>query len=309
MSSLVARLFRPLLTFALMIGPFALPAEAQSAQDRLWEAINGQDVAALRAAAAEGADVNAPNNEGRVPLYRALVLQRQPLVEALLELGADANAKDHHGDPLLIIAMSVGSAEGALALIRAGADPSAVDTIGKSALYYAINMQQPEIIAALVAAGADVNAPSVATDSADPELPLFHAIKLGDVATAKQLLAAGADVKALDAKGSAPLHRAVLVRPDDRLVEMVTALLDAGAEPNAMRPKGGAPLHNLLFVGEDLQPATFQAVAVLFQRHGADLNLPADFDGATPLDVARTKGNQAAVDVLTQLGATCRIAC
>src|SRR5690348_3305245 len=131
MPSLIARLFRRLVTLGLMIGPFAVPAEAQTPSDRLWDAINGQDVAALRAAAAEGADVNAPNSEGRVPLYRALVLQRQPLVEALLELGADANAKDHHGDPLLIIAMSVGSADGALALIKAGADANARDTIGK----------------------------------------------------------------------------------------------------------------------------------------------------------------------------------
>ena len=64
----------------------------------------------------------------------APLLQRQPLVEALLELGADANATDHHGDPLLIIAMSVGSADGALSLIRAGADANARDTIGKSAM-------------------------------------------------------------------------------------------------------------------------------------------------------------------------------
>lgn len=307
--TLFASLFRRLLTLALMIGPFAVPAEAQTAADKLWEAINGQDVAALRAAVAEGADVNAPNNEGRVPLYRALVLQRQPLVEALLELGADANAKDHNGDPLLIIAMSVGSADGALALIKAGADPSAIDTIGKSALYYAINLQQPDIVAALIKAGADVNAASVASDASDPELPLFHAIKMGDAPTAQQLLAAGADVKARDAKGSAPLHRAVMVRPDDKLVALVTALLDAGAEPDAMRPKGGTALHNLIFSGGDLQPATIQAVAVLFQRHGGDLNVPAEYDGATPLDVAKAKGNQPAVDILARLGGTCRKTC
>lgn len=306
---LLSRLFRPLLTFALMIGPFAVPAEAQTPGDKMWDAINGQDVAALRAAVAEGADVNAPNDEGRVPLYRAIVLQRQKLVEALLELGADANAKDHHGDPLLIIAMSVGSSDGALALIKAGADPSARDTIGKSALYYAINLRQPAIVAALVAAGADVNGPSDPSDASDPTLPLFHAIKVGDLPSVKQLLAAGADVNARDVKGSTPLHRAVLVRPDDYLVALVEALLDAGADANAMRPKGGAPLHNLLFGGGDLQPATVARLVELFQRHRADLNLPAEFDGATPLDVARTKGNQAAVDALSGLGAVCKTAC
>ena len=304
-----ARLFRRLATLALMIGPFAVPAEAQTPGDRMWDAINGQDVAALRAAVAEGADVNAPNEEGRVPLYRAIVLQRQKVVDALLELGADANAKDHHGDPLLIIAMSVGSTDGALALIRAGADANARDTIGKSALYYAIKEQQPDLVAALIAAGADVNAPSDATDAGDPTLPLFLAIKLGDLGIAQQVLAAGADVNARDAKGSAPLHRAVLARPEDVMLAIVTALLDGGADPNAMRPKGGAPLHNLVFGGGDLQPATIAEVASLFAQHRADLNLPAEFDGATPLDVAKAKGNQAAIDALTSLGAQCKLNC
>jgi ankyrin repeat protein len=305
----IAKLFRRLVTFGLMIGPFAVPAEAQTPADHLWDAINGQDVAALRAAVAEGADVNAPNNEGRVPLYRALVLQRQPLVEALLELGADANAKDHHGDPLLIIAMSVGSADGALALIHAGADANARDTIGKSAMYYAINMQQPEIVTALIKAGADMNAPSDPTDVNDPTQPLFLAIKTGQLDVTRQVIVAGADVNARDAKGSVPLHRAVLARPDDVMLGMVTALLDAGADANAMRPKGGAPLHNLIFGGGDLQPATVADVLSVFAQHRADINLPAEFDGATPLDVAKAKGNHAAIQALTSLGAQCKLNC
>ena len=109
--NILTRLLRRFIALAYLIGPFAAPAEAQSPQDHLWTAINAQDVDELRAAVAEGANVNAPNAEGRVPLYRAIVLQRQPLVDALLELGADANATDHRGDPLLIIAMSVGSAK------------------------------------------------------------------------------------------------------------------------------------------------------------------------------------------------------
>jgi ankyrin repeat protein len=305
----VTRLFHRLVTLGLMIGPFAAPAEAQTPADHLWDAINGQDVAALRAAVAEGADVNAPNNEGRVPLYRALVLQRQPLVEALLELGADANAKDHHDDPLLIIAMSVGSAEGALALIHAGADANARDTIGKSAMYYAINIRQPEIVTALIKAGADVNAPSDPTDVNDPTQPLFLAIKTGQLGVAQEVIAAGADVNARDAKGSVPLHRAVLARPDDVTVGLVTALLDAGADANAMRPKGGTPLHNLAFGGGDLRPETLIKVATLFAQHKANLSLPAEFDGATPLDVAKAKGNQAVIDALTSLGAQCKLNC
>ena len=60
-----------------------------------------------------------------MPLYRALVLQNQMLVDTLLGMGANANANDHRGDPLIITAMSVGSGPATMALINAGANPNA----------------------------------------------------------------------------------------------------------------------------------------------------------------------------------------
>ena len=36
---------------------------------------------------------------------------------------------------------------------------------------------------------------------------------------------------------------------------------------------------------------------------------PAAVDGATPLDIARTKGNQQAGQLLTSMGGVCRTAC
>ncbi|NJO35039.1 MAG: hypothetical protein HC869_19925, partial [Rhodospirillales bacterium] len=50
-------------------------------------------------------------------------------------------------------------------------------------------------------------------------------------------------------------------------------------------------------------------LATLLAQHGADVNLPAAFDGATPLDIARTKGNQAAAQLLTSMGGECRNTC
>jgi len=37
--------------------------------------------------------------------------------------------------------------------------------------------------------------------------------------------------------------------------------------------------------------------------------LPAAFDGATALDIARAKGNQSAADLLTKMGGMCRTKC
>jgi ankyrin repeat protein len=39
------------------------------------------------------------------------------------------------------------------------------------------------------------------------------------------------------------------------------------------------------------------------------VNLPAAFDGATPLDIARAKNNQAAVQLLTSIGGVCKTTC
>ena len=309
MKSALKTLLRRLLALVLMIGPFAVPAEAETAQDRLWASINAQDATSLRIAIDQGADPNLANNEGRVPLYRALVLQNQLLTETLLGLGANANANDHRGDPLIITAMSVGSAPATMALINAGANPNARDTTGKSVLSYAVYLKQPGIIAALIGKGADVNAPSEGGDGGNPAPPIFMAIKASDLALVQQLIAAGANVNALDGQGSTPLHRAVLARPAEYATSLVTTLLRAGADANAMRPKGGAPLHNLVFSAGNLSAEALAQLATLLAQHGADVNLPAAFDGATALDIARTKDNQAAVQLLTSMGGVCKAAC
>ncbi|MEZ5831116.1 MAG: ankyrin repeat domain-containing protein [Dongiaceae bacterium] len=309
MKAALTRFFRRILTLILLIGPFAAPAEAQTATDRMWAAINEQDATALRTAINDGADVNQPNEEGRVPLYRALVLQNQLLIDTLLSHGADPNAKDHRGDPLIFTALSIGSASGSVALIRAKADANAHDTIGMTALAFAMSLNQPDIVAALIEAGADVNASSTASDGGKPAAPIFLAIRSSNLTLAQQLIEAGANVNATDDAGSTPLHRAVLVQPAEFATSLVTTLLRAGANANAMRPKGGAPLHNLIFGAERLPPATVAQIATLLVQHGADVNLPATFDGATALDIARTKGDQQTAQLLTSMGGVCKTTC
>ena len=172
-----------------------------------------------------------------------------------------------------------------------------------------MSLDQPQIITALIAAGADVNAASAASDGGKPAAPLFLAIRSGTLEIVQQLIDAGANVNALDGQGSTPLHRAVLVQPAEYATSLVTTLLRAGADANAMRPNGGAPLHNLIFGADKLAPEALAQIATLLAQHGADVNLPAAFDDATPLDIARAKNNQAAVQLLTSMGGVCRTTC
>ena len=59
---------------------------------------------------------------------------------------------------------------------------------------------------------------------------LFAAAAKGDAARIAQLAAAGADVKARDARGRTPLHVAAFARRHDAM----RALVKAGADPNAL---------------------------------------------------------------------------
>lgn len=76
-----------------------------------------------------------------------------------------------------------------------------------------------------------------------------------------------------------------------------------------MRPDGGAPIHNLVFGADNLPPPAVAQVATLLVQHGADLNLPAAFDGATALDIARAKGDRQTEQLLASMGAVCGKSC
>src|SRR6478609_5930232 len=73
---------------------------------------------------------------------------------------------------------------------------------------------------------------------ADGTTPLHRAVYAGDVATARKLIAAGADVRAANLFGSTPLMLAATAGN----AEMVRLLLDAGAPANEANEEGQTPL-------------------------------------------------------------------
>ncbi len=105
-----------------------------------------------------------------------------------------------------------------------------------------------------------------------------------DVAVARALLEAGADVRARNRRGAEPLHYAADGGPTHRLwnptaqAAMVTTLLEAGAAPNALDQSGVAPLHRAV------RTRSTGAVRALLVG-GADPMLP-NKQGSTPMDLA-----------------------
>ena len=89
--------------------------------------------------------------------------------------------------------------EVAYELIKAGADVNATNHFGDTALHYAVRCRLNKIVRALLAAGANDNAEA---GRYDQETPVFWAY---NVETLRLLLAAGANVEALDRHGRTPL--------------------------------------------------------------------------------------------------------
>ncbi|WP_197502734.1 MULTISPECIES: ankyrin repeat domain-containing protein [unclassified Mycobacterium] len=98
----------------------------------------------------------------------------------------------------------------------------------------------------------------------DPVLRADNHRKLVDfmLANSQRLLAAGADVNAVDSEGSTPLHFAAR----GISAAVVRLLLDAGAEVNATNTKGESPLYCAI---RNTTPAALDITRLLCDR-GAD---------------------------------------
>jgi hypothetical protein len=108
-------------------------------------------------------------------------------VQAFLAHGADLEARDRDGDTALHMAAIQAGPAVIAALIAAGADPDARSTGGQTPLFHAAEHGNLPAVKALLAAGADVNA-----RNKDSDTPLDLALYLQRDAIADLLRAKGA---------------------------------------------------------------------------------------------------------------------
>lgn len=214
---------------------------------------NTQQVLALLA---EGADVNATDNEGWVPLTTALGMNHQETAEALIKAGANVNElprNSNFDDTPLMIAAHKGFLRITEMLLAAGADVNATTNNGTTALIYAAATGHADVVQRLIAAGADIHARN-STDCALSCAVFQERKEVADI-----LRAAGASlnfpeaaacgqselVSHLLAEGANPNEGAAIARAAyGGHLEIVRLLAAAGADVNAQDEDGNTALHH-----------------------------------------------------------------
>jgi ankyrin len=182
-----------------------------------------------------GANVSAANREGVMPLQLAALNGNAAMLEKLIKAGANVNAPlTPSGDTALMLAARAGKADAVKALLDNGAQVDAKETWGDTtALMWAVAEGNHSVVKMLLDRKANVNArtkfvpsatgrgfegatPVAGTANQKPEeqssgllTPLMFAAREGDLESAKMLVAAGADVNAIDGDGKNALGLAI----------------------------------------------------------------------------------------------------
>lgn len=186
------------------------------------------DVAAIRALAAAGADLNQRDSNGRTPLMVAAYGRHHEAIAALIALDADPEALDNQRYDVITIAGVIDDVETVRMMISAGANPGLITSPYQgTALIASAHLGRVAVVRELIAAGAPLDHVNNLGWTA-----LIEAIVLGDggpahTAIVRDLVAAGADVNLADRSGVSPLALAL----GRGYMAMVEALRAAGAQP------------------------------------------------------------------------------
>ena len=272
-----------------------------------------------------GANVNAANDLGATPLWTASLNGSAVMVRRLLQAGANPNATLLLGETPLMVAARSGNADVVQQLVTRGANVNARATRGQTALMWAVAQKHPDVVKVLLANRADVHTRSESWNQMEAvsphgvpeynrEIPygkntaLMFAARVGDLESARLLVAAGANVNDEDAWGIS----VVTLATHSGFVDLAEFLLDKGADPNRSAA-GFAPLHEaimrrdeplvrtLLAHGADPH-APLQAWTPT-RRQSSDLHFEPELVGATPYWLAARFWQPNVMRLLVELGA------
>ena len=192
----------------------------------------------------------------------------------------------------LLQAAARGDAGEVRRLAAGGADVNAREAYGRTPLHVATFGRHRDAIAALAKAGVDLN-----LKERDRYDAVTIAAVANDAATLRLLLQLGASAKQITSRydGTALIAAAHLGHD-----EVVKLLVDAGAPLDHVNNLGWTALIESIVLGNGGARHTETLRALV--RAGASVNL-ADRNGATPLQLARSRGYREMVVILEKAGA------
>ena len=226
-----------------------------------------------------GAKVSAANDLGATPLWTASLNGSAAMVRKLLEAGANPNAALLAGETPVMAAARSGNPGIVEQLLAKGANVNARGPRGQTALMWAVAQKHSNVVEALLTRGADVHARSEVWSQVMAVPPhgypdynraiphggdtaLMFAARGGDLASAKLLVATGANVNDADAWGVS----ATALAAHSGYGELVEFLLEKGADPNAAAA-GFTALHEAIMRRDE-------KIVKALLAHGANPNTP-----------------------------------
>jgi ankyrin repeat protein len=241
-----------------MVWMLSLASPATSS-DRLVEAVEHRDWAAVSALLKQQVDVNTPQADGATALHWAAHWDHLETADQLVRAGASVNVANDHGVTPLALACLNGSAAMAERLLRAGANANAADATGETVLMTAARTGNAAVVKALVAHRANVNAKKAPTG----QTALMWAVSQKHPEVVRVLIEHGADVHARSQGGFTPL----LFAAREGTLESARLLLEAGVNVNEAAPNGTSPL--TLAIVSMQKPL---AMSTFLLEKGADAN-------------------------------------
>jgi len=261
-------------------------AANEKANEALVSGVATGNLRMIKKALADGADVNARNDDGANALMIASLDGNKKIVGLLIENGADVNADLVLGVTALMGAVDEGNKKIAEKLIENGADVNAIDDEGWSALAYAIGNKRADMASVLIKNGADVN---LIVRNAGGSL-LTMAVGQEDLLMVKTLVENGANLEACDSLGLTPFLAAAL----GGNLKILQYLRARGANTKAMREGKNAIT---IAIGE----GNVTAAEFLLK-----IAAPEEFEGVNELREAARLGNVGLAKKLVAKGADFR---
>ena len=209
--------------------------------------MRADDQELVRLLLAAGADARAANRYGVTPLQLAATNGSVAMAEALLKAGANPNAVLPEGETILMTAARTGQPELLKLLLDGGAELNVREKwYGETALIWAAAENHPAAVQLLLDRGADVNQASAPLTFARRRngqsllplgswTPLMYAARENALDAGRVLMAAHADLNAIDPDGATALVIAII----NANYDFAALLIDAGADPNIVDKDAG----------------------------------------------------------------------